>query len=103
MTHEDWHDEELRAFGYLLRGKDLEPDPQGEPRRDDSFLVLMNQGRDPMPVELPEETNELEDVSCEAWHLVPELAEGKEEEGPFEPGGVVTLRAHRLIALRAER
>ncbi len=103
MTNDDWHDDGLRAFGYLLRGTDLEDDPMGEPRHDDSFLVLMNQGDDPVPVELPEETNELEDVGCEGWHLVPELTEGREEEGPLEPGGVLTLRPQCLIALRAER
>ena len=102
MTEDDWHDEDLRAFGYLLRGKGLAPDPQGRPRRDDSFLVLMNQGSDAVPIELPEETNELEDVSCESWELVPELADGP-EEGPFEPGGVFRLRGHGLVALRAER
>jgi glycogen operon protein len=103
MTHDDWHDEGLRAFGYLLRGKHLEPDPQGRPRRDDSFLVLMNQGSDPVPFELPEETNELEDVSCKAWHLVPELAGDRADEGPVDPGGVLTLRPHRLLAMEAER
>jgi len=103
MHHSDWHDDDLRAFGYLLRGKDLEPDPKGEPRRDDSFLVLMNQGNDPVPFELPEQTNELEDVSCKGWHLVPELAGERTEEGPVDPGGVLTLRPHRLLGFKAER
>lgn len=103
MTHSDWHDDDLRAFGYLLRGKDLEPDPKGEPRRDDSFLVLMNQGNDPVPFELPEHTNELEDVSCKGWHLVPELAAERSEEGPVDPGGVLTLQPHRLLGFKAER
>ncbi len=102
MTEEDWHDEELRAFGYLLRGKDLEPDLQGRPQRDDSFLVLMNQGGESVPIELPEKTNELEDVSCKRWHLVPALAD-EDDEGPFEPGGDLTLHPHRLLALRAEQ
>ena len=104
MTHADWHDEDLRAFGYLLRGLDLELDPQGQPQRDDSFLVMMNQGRDPVPCELPEETNELEDVSCVAWHAVRQFATDEEmEHSPFEPGGVLTLRPQRLISLKAER
>jgi len=103
MQDSDWHDDDLRGFGYLLRGLDLEPDPKGEPRRDDSFLVLMNQGGEPIPFELPEQTNELEDVSCVAWHLVPELAEDRAGEGPVDPGGVLTLKPHRLLALKAER
>lgn len=103
MTQDDWHDDNLRAFGYLLRGMDLEPDPQGHPRRDDSFLVLMNQSDAPVEFELPEETNELEDVSCTAWHVVPELAGSLDDPAPIDPGGVLTLRPHRLQALRAER
>jgi isoamylase len=103
MTQEDWHDEDLRAFGYLLRGMDLEPDPQGRPRRDDSFLVLMNQGGQRASFELPEQLNELEDVDCKAWHFVPELAGDKADAGPVEPGGTLILRPHRLLALKAER
>jgi glycogen operon protein len=102
MTEDDWHDEGLRAFGYLLRGKDLEPDLQGQPRRDDSFLVLMNQGSDAVPIELPKETNELGDVSCEGWEEVPELEE-RAVDSPYEPGGVLTLRAHGFQVLRAQR
>ena len=103
MRQEDWHDDDLSAFGYLLRGKDLEPDPQGRHRRDDSFLVLMNQGGDRASFELPEQTNELEDVDCKAWHFVPELAGDKADSGPVEPGGMLILRPHRLLALKAER
>ena len=103
MTNDDWHDGSLRAFGYLLRGKDLEPGPQGRPRRDDSFLVLMNQGDAPVEFTLPEETNELEDVSCKHWHLVPEFALSEDPGEPVAPGGLLTLRPHRLLALRAER
>jgi glycogen operon protein len=103
MTQADWHDDGLPAFGYLLRGLDLEPDPQGHPRRDDSFLILMNQGDAPVAFTLPEETNELEDVSCAAWHLVPELARDEDPEGPIAPGGRLMLQPNRLLALKAER
>jgi glycogen operon protein len=103
MEDDDWHDDNLRAFGYLLRGLNLAPDSKGRPRHDDPFLVLMNQGSGPVEFELPEETNELEDVSCAAWHVVPELAGFLEGSGPLDPGGMLTLRPHRLLALRAER
>ena len=103
MMHDDWHDETLRAFGYLLRGQDLAPDAKGRPRTDDSFLVLMNQSDAPVECVLPEETNELEDVSCAAWHVVTELAEDLEGTGPVDPGGLLALRPHRLLVLRAER
>ena len=63
----------------------------------------MNQGDAPVEMELPTETNELEDVHCAAWHIVPELAGDLNGAGPFDPGGVLTLRPHRVLALRAER
>ncbi|WP_208426609.1 MULTISPECIES: glycogen debranching protein GlgX [Salinibacter] len=103
ITDGDWHDEGLHAFGYLLRGQNLAPDSKGRPRTDDAFLVLMNQGGAPVEVEVPAETNELDDVHCVAWHVVPELAEFLDDPGPVEPGGVLTLRPHRLLVLRAEQ
>jgi glycogen operon protein len=103
MTHDDWHDEDLRAFGYLLRGMNLAPDAKGQPRPDDSFLVLMNQGESPVEFALPTKTNELDDKSCTAWHVVPEVAGDLEGTGPFEPGSVFALQPHRLVAFRAER
>jgi glycogen operon protein len=63
----------------------------------------MNQGDAPAELELPEETNELEDVRCTAWHVVTELAEDLDGGGPFDPGGLLALRPHRLLVLRAER
>jgi glycogen operon protein len=102
MTEEDWHDEGLHAFGYLLRGHNLAPDLKGRARSDDSFLVLMNQGGGPVEFEVPTETSELDDAHCTAWHVVPELTGFLDETDPIEPGGVLTLRPHRLLALRAE-
>lgn len=103
MAHSEWHDATLSAFGYLLRGLDLEPDARGQPQQDDSFLVLMNQGDDAVEFTLPEETNELEDVSCAAWHIVKELAAAQDETAPLDPGGQLKLRPHSLRVLRAER
>ena len=103
MASDDWEDESLRAFGYLLRGQDLAPDANGRPRTDDSFLVLMNQGDAPVEFQLPEETNELQDVHCAAWYVVSEVVEDLNGAGPFDPGGLLTLRPRRLLALRAER
>jgi glycogen operon protein len=103
MTHDDWHDDTLRAFGYLLWGQALASDAKGRPRTDDSFLVLMNPSAAPAELELPERTNGLEDVPCGGWHVVPELAEELEGAGPFDPGGRLALRPHRLLVLRAEQ
>ena len=103
MVHDDWSDDSLRGFGYLLRGELPDIDARGDVIADDSFLVLMNQGGEPISFTLPEETNELDDRSCQAWSLVPELAEMVEAEGPFAPGETLVLGAHLLVALKAER
>jgi glycogen operon protein len=103
MEHEDWDDRDLAAFGFLLRGTLDERDEQGRLVRDDSFLVLMNQGHQAEEVTLPRQTNDLENRTCEAWSLVPELAEMLDVAGPFDPGTSLSLPAHTLVALKAER
>jgi len=70
---------------------------------DDAFLVLMNQGDTPLSFTLPEETNELDDRHCDAWQLVPELAEMVDADGPFAPGETLELGPHLLVALTAVR
>ncbi|NBC87706.1 MAG: glycogen debranching protein GlgX [Bacteroidetes bacterium] len=103
MEHDDWSDDDLRGFGYLLRGELPDINARGETITDDAFLVLMNQGNEPMTYTLPEETNELEDKTCQSWTLVPELAEMVDADGPFEPGETLELGPHLLVALKAER
>ncbi len=103
MDQDDWEDESLRGFGYLLRGELSDMNARGETVTDDAFLVLMNQGDAPITYTLPEETNELDDRTCEAWTLVPELAEMVDADGPFAPGDTLKLDPHLLVALKAER
>ncbi len=102
MTHEDWHDEDLRAFGYLLRGLQLERDPQGEPLHDDSFLVLMNQSGSDVTFTLPTEANELEEVRVDRWDLVSELVDEWDGNESINSGETLTVDPHRLLVLRAE-
>ena len=103
MGHDDWHNGSLRGFGFLLRGEMTDTDHRGEPLRDDSFLVLMNPSGDPVEVTLPRETNDLEDRHCVSWTLVPDLAEMVEAEGSFEPGSTLTVGAHAMAILKADR
>ncbi len=103
MDQDDWTDDSLRGFGYLLRGELSDMNARGETVSDDAFLVLMNQGDAPITYTLPEETNELDDRTCEAWSLVPELAEMVDADGPFAPGATLELGPHLLVALKAER
>jgi glycogen operon protein len=103
MEHDDWSDDDLRGFGYLLRGELPDINARGETITDDAFLVLMNQDNEPMTYTLPEETNELDDKTCQSWTLVPELAEMVDADGPFAPGETLELGPHLLVALKAER
>ncbi|PEN14643.1 glycogen debranching enzyme GlgX [Longibacter salinarum] len=103
MEHDDWADDSLSGFGFLLRGELPDVDMRGDEMIDDSFLVLMNQGDEPIEYTLPEETNELEDKTCQAWELVPELAEMVDPDGPFQPGDTLELGPHLLVALKAKR
>jgi glycogen operon protein len=103
MEHEDWGDGGLRGFGFLLRGTLVDTDARGEPIHDDTFLVLMNQGGDPLEFELPTETNDLDDASCQAWVVVPELDEMLSLDDTYAPGDLLALDPHALAVLRAER
>jgi len=103
MEQGDWNDHGLRTFGFLLRGTLADTDERGETIRDDTFLVLMNHGHEPVDVTLPRKTNDLENRSCDAWNLVPELAEMIDADGPFEPASELSLNAHTLVAFKAVR
>ena len=103
MEHDDWSDDGLRSFGFLLRGTLDETDERGETIRDDTFLVLMNQGDHASTFTLPRQTNDLENRECDAWSLVPELAEMVDPDGPFTPGSNLSVPPHTLVVLKAER
>lgn len=54
MKHEDWVNPELTAFGLLLHGEAIQgTDDHGRPFRDDTFLILFNNGDRILPVSLP--------------------------------------------------
>jgi len=104
MDHDDWHDDDRRAFGFVLRGTVDKTDDRGEPIRDDTFLVLMNPTDRAVPFELPEETYERDDPSCDAWTLIPPLHGMLDADATtFDPGATLDLGAHLLVAFRAER
>jgi glycogen operon protein len=104
MEREDWEDDRLRAFGFVLRGSLDKTTPQGETVQDDAFLVLMNPEADPVTFVLPEETNDLDDASCDAWTVIEPLRGMLDTDTPtFDPGAQLTLGAHLLVALQADR
>ncbi len=69
MQHEDWTNPELTAFGLLLHGDAIQgTDSHGRPFRDDTFLILFNNGKEAFSVVVPEV------CSCgkpHHWEVVP--------------------------------
>ena len=54
MGDDDWNRQHLHAFGMLLHGDRLHStDPQGNPLRDETFLVLFNAGDPASTIILP--------------------------------------------------
>ncbi|MFC4051919.1 glycogen debranching protein GlgX [Actinomadura syzygii] len=54
MTDEDWNVGFAKSLGVFLNGDAItEPDPRGRRVRDDSFLLLVNAGADPVEYTLP--------------------------------------------------
>ncbi|HSI92739.1 MAG TPA: glycogen debranching protein GlgX [Jiangellaceae bacterium] len=54
MTDERWHDESLRTLGMFFAGDGLRTrGPRGERITDDSFLLWLHAGGDPVEVKLP--------------------------------------------------
>jgi isoamylase len=54
MQDSDWHWEEARAVGVFLNGQGItEPDREGDPVTDDSFLILFNGHHEAIEFQLP--------------------------------------------------
>ena len=54
MTDADWKTGYAKALGVFLNGDAItEPDPRGEPVRDDTFLLLFSAGSEPVRFILP--------------------------------------------------
>ncbi|MGI5451837.1 glycogen debranching protein GlgX [Streptomyces sp. CA-249302] len=55
MTEEDWHHPDAHSVAVFLNGDAIaEPDPQGRPVVDDSFLLLLNSHWEPVEFQLPD-------------------------------------------------
>jgi glycogen operon protein len=54
MTDQDWNVGFAKSLGVFLNGDAItEPDPRGRRVRDDSFLLLINAGSEPVEFTLP--------------------------------------------------
>ena len=88
MQDSDWHWDEARAVGVFLNGQAItEPDREGDPVTDDSFLILLNGHHEPSSSGCPERRSARSGRS--SWTRSP--------DGEARPG----LRAHDSVHIEA--
>ena len=75
MTDEDWGNSETRSLGLFLAGEGIdEPDADGNPLRDDDFLLLVNSHSEPIDFALPFPNDD------RAWELLVDTSNDRAEE-----------------------
>jgi glycogen operon protein len=104
MTDDDWRTPHAKAMAVFLNGDAItEPGPQGEPVRDDSFLVLLSAQGEPVRFALPEAK------FGRRWSLVLNTGAAGTAgtakaggNGPEDllPGDELVLEGHSLVLLR---
>ncbi|MEV0259331.1 glycogen debranching protein GlgX [Streptomyces sp. NPDC050732] len=96
MTDQDWQWPDAHAVGVFLNGDAIaEPDAQGRPVVDDSFLLLLNSHREPIVFHLPAATY------GERWTTRIDTTdpEGIADEVEHKAGGEVAMGPHSLLLL----
>ena len=90
MTDEDWHAPFAKCFGVLLDGSKLEwLSPEGEPVRDDTFLLLLSSHHEPIQFTLP------------PGRWVPVISTSEETPTAVE-GDTLNLPDRSIVLLRKE-
>ncbi|MCX4743877.1 glycogen debranching enzyme, partial [Streptomyces antibioticus] len=96
MRARDWQRSDAHSVGVFLNGDAIaEPDSQGRPVIDDSFLLLFNSYWEPVPFRLPGTSY------GERWTVCADTAEpeGGRDETEYKAGAEVTVEARSLIVL----
>ena len=98
MTQEDWHSGYARSVAVFLNGEAIpEPDPRGEPIKDDSFFLLFNGHYEPISFALP-------DIgAAERWEVVIDTAApllDDTEPRSVKTGEVFPVDARSVLVLR---
>ena len=96
MSQERWYDESLRTLGMFIAGDGLRTrGPRGERITDDSFLLWVHSGPDPIEARLPG------DPWAGGYELVLDTADDDSRAGRPIDGTTVTLAARSCQLLRA--
>ena len=94
LGEREWRGPETRALGIWLNGQGGDGrDPTVHPERDDSLLLLLNAGEEPVEFALPQH-----DPS--GWHFVLDTARPAEPEGGAWPDAPYPLAARAVAILR---
>ncbi|MGH8600655.1 MAG: glycogen debranching protein GlgX, partial [Burkholderiales bacterium] len=96
MSDEQWNQSSARCLGFFLSGDGVvEPDRQGRPPHDESFLVLLNAGHETIPFAMPA-------IAENAyWRALLDTGfeSGFKSRGNFEFGDTYPLEARTLALL----
>jgi glycogen operon protein len=96
MTDEDWQRPDAHSVAVFLNGDAIaEPDPEGRPVVDDSFLLLLNSYWEPMEFRLPDVTY------GERWTTLIDTAEpqGPPDESEHKANTSVLVERRSLVLL----
>ncbi|MFJ8086582.1 glycogen debranching protein GlgX [Streptomyces sp. NPDC096205] len=96
MTEGDWQRSDAHSVAVFLNGDAIaEPDPQGRPVVDDSFLLLLNSYWEPVDFKLPDSSY------GERWTALVDTADpqGVPDETEYKAGTIVPVGARSLTLL----
>ena len=97
MAEDDWGLEHAKSLGVFLNGQTIpNPNPRGEPVKDDNFILMFNAHHEPLDFTVP-------DVYWgEAWAREMDTDLGWAENGDetFQAGDTITVQARSLKVLR---
>jgi isoamylase len=97
MSRRDWRRDDLRALGVFLNGEAIpSPGPSGEPVIDDSFVLLVNAGHEPVLFRMPARR------FGNRWRQVISTVEPEAPEGwrSWPAGTEVSVEGRSLLLLR---
>ncbi|TAJ98611.1 MAG: hypothetical protein EPO39_17805 [Candidatus Manganitrophaceae bacterium] len=95
MTDNEWNTFFVKVVGLRLIGDDLdETDSEGNPIRDDAFIILMNAHHEPIQFTLPKET------APQLWEVCIHTAAPDEKPERFKSGEIFPLPARALVLFK---
>jgi glycogen operon protein len=94
MARRDWEDQGLLIVGLFLNGREIGTTPEGEPIVDDSFVLLLNAGAEPVTFVLPTRR------FGPSWMLELQTADPEAAPASYPARGSVDVAARSLVLLR---